>query len=291
MGPRIGLNVVLLLIMSPAPALACQAGTPEGALEEMATANDVDTLLKHFPAKMQNSIEKLPLAKRASVMGRFLVAKNAESHGFQLTKTSDGRGLEIINQEGELVAAVRLKETFISGTDALVELEVRERSQQWKEAMVEMRYQEGEWRMMRVGSWQGMDVESDFMPQEEAVADSDGAAAVSMLRTVNTSLITYAATYPETGFPAGLQSLSGTEDQQSTQDHARLLDESFMQESPVKDGYEFHYHPIDQTHYQITATPVIQSTGKKSFFTDESCVIRATTEGRPANADDPPLDQ
>jgi len=130
MGPRIGLNVAaLLLIMSPASALACQAGTPEGALEEMATANDVDTLLKHFPPKVQNSIEKLPLAKRASVMGRFLVAKNAESHGGHLTKTSDGRGLEIINQEGELVAAVRLKETFISGTDALVELEVRERSQ------------------------------------------------------------------------------------------------------------------------------------------------------------------
>jgi hypothetical protein len=291
MGTRIGWDAaVLFLILGWASALVCQAGTPEGALEEMATASDIDTLLKHFPAKVQNSIEKLPLAKKTSIVGQFLVAKNAESHGGQLTKTSDGRGLELINQEGELLAAVRLKETFISGPDALVELEVKERSQQWKEAMVEMRYQEGEWRMVRVGSWQGMDVESEFMPQEETTSEPNESEAISTLRMLNTSLLNYSRSYPEVGFPAGLQALSGADDQESTQDHARLLDSSFTQESPVKGGYEFRYRVIDATHYQITATPSTQSKGTKSFYTDENCVIRTTAESRPANANDPPLE-
>jgi hypothetical protein len=82
MRTRIGLNAaVLLLIMSWATALAGQAGTLEGALEEMATANDINTLLKHFPINVQKAVEKLPLSKRESSIGRFLVVKNAEHQG------------------------------------------------------------------------------------------------------------------------------------------------------------------------------------------------------------------
>jgi hypothetical protein len=189
-----------------------------------------------------------------------------------------------------MLAAVRLKQTFISGSDALVELEVKERSQQWQEAMVQMRYEEGEWRLVRVGGWQGMDVESEFMPQEEITSQPNESAAAATLRTLNTSLIAYSATYPELGFPSGLQALSGADDQESTQDHAKFVDSGFMQSTPILGGYEFRYQVIDPMHYQITATPAEPVKGKKSFFTDESCVIRSTTESRPANANDPPLE-
>jgi hypothetical protein len=291
MGTKIVRNaVVLLLIMGSASALACQAGTPEGALEEMATATDVETLLKHFPVKVQGTVEKLPLPKRAVIVERFLVAKNAESQGGQLIKTADGRGLELVNREGQVMAAVRLKRSFVSGSDALVELEVKEQSQQWEQAMVEMHYAEGEWRLIKVGSWRGMDVESEFMPRELAAVEPDESAVASMLRTVNTALVTYAIAYPEVGFPVGLQALSGSGDQEPAQDHAMLLDDRFLPTTPIMDGYEFHYRAADQSHYQITATPVETGKGKKSFFTDESCVIRSTAEGRPANASDSPLE-
>ena len=61
---KIGQNIaVLVFIMGWTSALACQAGTPEGALEEMVTVNDVDTVLKHLPVKVQSAAEKLPLPK------------------------------------------------------------------------------------------------------------------------------------------------------------------------------------------------------------------------------------
>ena len=117
-----------------------------------------------------------------------------------------------------MLAAVRLKETFVSGADALVELEVKERNHPWQEAMVEMRYQEGEWRMVRIGGWEGVDVEGELMSQVETVSEPNESAAASTLRTLNTSLVDYSASYPEAGFPEVLQMLSGTDEQESTQE-------------------------------------------------------------------------
>ncbi len=281
---------ILLLMVSWLSASACQSGTPDGALEEMATANDFGTLLKHLPVRVQSSLEKLPLATRASILGRLLVRKSIESQGGQLNKSADGRGLELVNREGQVIVAVRVKNTFISGSDALVEVEMKERSPQWEVAMIEMRYEGGEWRVVRTGSWHGSEVESEFMPRVDTATEPDEAGAASILRTLNTSLVSYSTSYADVGYPAGLQALSGSDDQESAQDHARLVDDSFMQSSPVKHGYEFRYTATDRGHYQITATPLEMDKGKRSLFTDQTCVLRVSNESRPANASDPPLE-
>jgi hypothetical protein len=281
---------VLLLTISSISASAYQSGTPEGALEEMATANDFDTLLKHLPVKVQSSLEKLPIATKESILGRLLVRKSIESVGGQLNKSADGRGLELVNREGQLIAAVRVRNTFTSGSDALVEVEMKERSPKWEVAMIEMHYESGDWRVVKTGSWHGADVETEFMPQVERATEPNEAAAASTLRTLNTALVTYSATYSDVGYPADLQALSGSEDQESSRDHARLVDQSFMESSPIKYGYEFRYTATDGRHYQITATPVQMGKGKRSLFTDETCVLRVTNQSRPANAGDPPLE-
>ena len=152
-----------------------------------------------------------------------------------------------------------------------------------------MRYEGNEWRVMEVGEWRGTDVESEFLPQAQAGTTRDASAAASILRTLNTALVTYATTYPEQGFAPTLRELSGQPDQEPGPDHAMLVDQTFLQEPAIKNGYEFRYLRADAQHYQITATPVQFSEGSQSFFTDETCVIRSTTESRPANANDPPL--
>ncbi len=62
-------------------------------------------------------------------------------------------------------------------------------------------------------------------------------------------------------------------------------------ESGVKDGYVFGMGSFGNV-FTVNATPMTYgSTGSRSFFSDESRVIRYTRESRPATVEDPPLGQ
>jgi len=67
--------------------------------------------------------------------------------------------------------------------------------------------------------------------------------------------------------------------------------------SGKKDGYRFRFIPKRAaghgpiTQYTISARPIKRLfADQRSFFTDESGVIRSTTANRPATVADPPLD-
>src|ERR1044071_5822219 len=281
--------LILLSINMIPSAKALQAGTPEDALEEMATANDIETVIKQLPVKVQEFMEKLPLPQRAAMAEKLLVKRNLEREGGELAKSSDGRTWELVEKEGRHKATIRWKKTFVSGNDALVQVEIKEEHHTGL-MMVGMTYEDNEWRVMEVGEWRGTDVESEFLPKAASEATGSGAAAASVLRTLNTALVTYAATYPAEGYAPALRNLSGESDQEPDPEHAMLIDNAFLQEPAIKNGYEFHYVRSGPDHYQITATPVQPGEGLPSFFTDESCVIRSTSEGRAANANDTPLE-
>jgi type IV pilus assembly protein PilA len=109
------------------------------------------------------------------------------------------------------------------------------------------------------------------------------ASAVASLRTYNTSIVAYQTTYntdPSTGFvqlgPSTTPSASG----------ADLVDNLLGIAAPVKSGYTFVYTPDPApasgvySVYTIVATPVTYNvTGQRYFFTDQSGVIRQTTNG------------
>ena len=119
------------------------------------------------------------------------------------------------------------------------------------------------------------------------------ASAVGSLRTINTAEITYASTY-NTGYSASLSALGppspGTSPSATTAD---LIDSVLA--GGTKSGYTFTYKPglPDKTGhvktYTVVARPVSSNTGRNSYFSDESGVIRQTSEDRPATAKDPPL--
>lgn len=114
------------------------------------------------------------------------------------------------------------------------------------------------------------------------------ASSVGSLRTINTAAVTYSSTYPGTGYPASLKNLgtSGAANSAS----ADLVDSVLA--SGTKSGYVFVFTSdgkIPSTGYSIVATPVKPgTTGQRSFFTDETGVIRMSTEGI-ADANSPPL--
>jgi hypothetical protein len=279
--------IVFSISMIPS-AKALQSGTPEGALEEMATANDIETVIKHLPIKVQEFMEKLPLPQRAAMAEKLLISRNVEREGGSLVKSEDGRAWELVEKRDRPKTTISWKKTFVSGNDALVQVEIKEEHHTGL-MMIGMRYEGNEWRVMQVGEWRGTDVESEFLPKAASEATGRGAAAASVLRTLNTALVTYATLYPDQGYAPTLRELSGQPDQESGPEHAMLVDPAFLQEPAIKNGYEFRYVRSDGQHYQITATLVQPGEGLPSFFTDESCVIRSTSEGRPANSNDPPL--
>jgi type IV pilus assembly protein PilA len=133
------------------------------------------------------------------------------------------------------------------------------------------------------------------------------ASAVGSVRIIETAAISYQATYSN-GYPPGLQAMGGSAN--ATCNHGDLIDPVLA--SGQKSGYVFTYvalpamedsQPPDSQQavsngcttrggkaYTVNADPITRgTTGQRSFYADQSGVIRYSVEG-PATADSPPLE-
>jgi type IV pilus assembly protein PilA len=136
------------------------------------------------------------------------------------------------------------------------------------------------------------------------------AAAVDSLRAVNIAAVQYAATY-ENGFPSDFEAFGNEEGSARNCNHAGLLDRRLG--AGHKNGYIFSYSPRfpsgqpgpvvspkaaargctsgGASGYSVTADPIRSgSTGGRSFYTDQTGVIRCSNNGEPATAESHPLE-
>jgi type IV pilus assembly protein PilA len=125
-------------------------------------------------------------------------------------------------------------------------------------------------------------------------------SAVGSIRTINTSEVSYASTY-NVGFSPDLASLGGTAAQCQAGANAAqacLLDASLalaIPGGPPKSGYTFLYTPgapqggLIVVYTVLSDAAVQNQTGQRSFFSDQSGVIRAKPVGPGATAADAPL--
>jgi len=117
------------------------------------------------------------------------------------------------------------------------------------------------------------------------------ASAVSSLRTINGSAITYSLTYPDTGFPASLSAMGGAQPCTASSASACLLDEVLA--SGTKSGYTFVWTGDGNTPsvgYTITATPVTAgSSGKIMFCSDQSGNVFYDPSGAACTSTSAPL--
>ena len=117
------------------------------------------------------------------------------------------------------------------------------------------------------------------------------ASAVASLRTYNTAIVSYSTTYgtdPATNFSA----LGPSTTPSSTA--ADLVDNLLGIAAPQKSGYTFTYKAGAAvggitSQYTILAAPQSSSTGQRQFFTDQSGVIRQTTDGTTPTASSTPI--
>ena len=125
------------------------------------------------------------------------------------------------------------------------------------------------------------------------------ASAVGSLRTVNTSEITYATTFPSVGFSPSLTALGsggtsacGSATPSSTA--ACLIDEVLANANAAtspKSGYYFTYAVgtgTPSTSYTLLSDPASAQSGTRHFFTDQSGVIRYN-QAAAATASSPPI--
>ncbi len=107
------------------------------------------------------------------------------------------------------------------------------------------------------------------------------AAAVSSLRTINTSAVTYSATYSSVGFPPTLGSMGGTSPCTPSAATACMLDDILAQ--GTKNGYSFVWTGDGLTpsaSYTVSAAPVsIGGSGQRMFCTDLAGEIRFEPSG------------
>jgi type IV pilus assembly protein PilA len=115
------------------------------------------------------------------------------------------------------------------------------------------------------------------------------ASAVGSLRTINTAEVTFSTTYPTVGF-ATLTALGGAAPCTTASSATSCLIDSTLSVTMVKSGYNFVVGnltgaPVVVT-YSATGLPTVPGqSGQRGFFTDQSGVIRFTTDGTaPTNA-------
>jgi hypothetical protein len=119
------------------------------------------------------------------------------------------------------------------------------------------------------------------------------ATAVGCLRTIHTAEVVYAATY-KSGYSPTLAALGVKPGWKNpTPEAAGLIDEELT--AGKKDGYMFAYRPGKPekgliSTYTVTARPIERRKGLRSFFSDQTGVIRWTAESRPATARDPKIE-
>ncbi len=122
------------------------------------------------------------------------------------------------------------------------------------------------------------------------------ASAVGSIRSVNTAEVTYASTYPNVGFSADMPSLGGATPCTASSTQACLIDNvlaNAISATSAKSGYYFTYTQLTGTPsvgYTIVGDAAVQNqSGQRSFFSDQSGVIRFKAVGPGAAISDSPL--
>jgi prepilin-type N-terminal cleavage/methylation domain-containing protein len=115
------------------------------------------------------------------------------------------------------------------------------------------------------------------------------ASAVGSLRTINTAEVTFATTYPAQGFAPTLAALGGAAPCGPALVTAACLIDDVLSITAKKSGYSFlavGVGALPMVTYTSSALPtIIGSSGQRGFYSDQSGVIRYTTDGSlPTNA-------
>ena len=283
----------LLCLFVSLPARALQANTPQGALEEIATADKPEILVRHLPEPIQKSIEALPKLKKSEVMSQLMRMKAEQFDNCTVRRAEGADTWEILDEDGERKGTVRLESAYISGLDALLPLQISSADNSGT-LIVTLHLEDNEWRLQDFGHWRKSDIGLTKLLHEPTEIEKNEEDARDALERINRSLAIYASWHTRTGYPSGLKQLT-VPSRQTPFESSERLEDSFAAEPLVISGYEFRYFLTlpgngkdDPGQYELRATPLeFGKTGVKSFVVSANSGVRSTRENRPATLEDP----
>ena len=303
---RSAILVLTLCLVQAARA----AQTPRDALVELMFADKPQQIMEHLPVEIAEPLQKLPSEQLQAALGSLDFRKRMEREGATAERSDDAQILVILhkasqqpemgsNDGQQLTVRLRLVSQFFEGSDAL--LVVKPEADFLKDdptpLYVWMKLDSSSWRLLRVETPDTrLNLQDrDFVDRLSAQHFEEEDTAAAKLRTLATALIQYQASYPETGLPQKLGWLgSGEGVCAPSAQHACLLGPDFQCEGDFCQvgDYVYDYQVVNAADgtYMITARPAHYGPGTmRSFFVDESLLIRATSEDRKPTADDSPL--
>jgi hypothetical protein len=283
--------VIASLLSLSLPVRAFQADTPQGALEEIATTNKPEVLVRHLPEPIQKSIEALPRPKKSEVMSQLMQMKAEQLNNYSLRRAG-GDTWEMVDEVGDKKGTVTLENAFISGLDALLPLHIT--SSDGSDTLIVTMHLEGnEWRIQDFGHWEKSDTGMAKLLHEPTELEKNEKTARETLCRISGALYSYARSHGRTGFPSSLKQLT-VPPRQPLARNSWLLEEEFAAEPLVMSGYEFRYLLImrgngadENGTFELRATPLeFGTTGVKSFLLTSDGTLHSTGENRPATEDD-----
>lgn len=128
---------------------------------------------------------------------------------------------------------------------------------------------------------------ASIVPRSEASVTmqpaADDSAVIAAMRSILSAETTYAATYPSVGFTCTLSDLDGFGGGTPNEHQAMLIPSGLA--GGKRFGYVFSLAQCGETpasRYRLLAVPAAGSYGRRAFCTDESAVIRYSTDGNAA---------
>jgi hypothetical protein len=291
------MRTLLLMAMMSTALTPIAAETPHEAVQEFAMARNIDAIVQRLPEELRRQVVQMPAFRKQQLVSNLLLAPSLERAQVELLPLPGPPDLLAARQPGRRSEAlVRARRWLSDGVVAFFRLDVCMVGRCDRLGEMWLQWEDGIWRIIEANLWfAGRSVRfsrEEFASQLSApVYAQNEESAVGALRTINTAAVTYMSTWG-IGFPRSLTVMAKApeEGEESDEEHAGLISTDFAEESPVWSGYRFEYRQTTENSYEVYARPLsYEQTGKRSFFTDETGIIRWTDGDRRASVEDDPL--
>jgi hypothetical protein len=294
----------------PAPQTARQA------LLEMFFSKTPGTFEKHLPQATRAAMRKAGATSGASAFGGLsAMTGQLSAHGQQFQTFEAGPTLVLVESpEAHSEFEITVERDDLRGDEDEIELGFHSsKDGETQTAGVKfrltfnMKHEAGAWRLNEVSVTIGASLtDPEFlktlttrmtpaamsMSNTQSLATAPSAltamsaanesAAVGGVRVLNTAEVSYAASFPATGFTCTLSDLGGMGSGGGpTERQAMLIDPRLA--GGRKNGYVFALSGCNgapASKYSITAVPADPSSGTRAFCSDESAVIRFSADGK-----------
>jgi len=288
--------LIALVNLAALPAACLQTGTPQAALEELATADKPELIERHLPETVKKQIDDLPKPVKQRVMDSLLQMKTAQLNGCTVRRADDSDAWVIVGSDGQSRGKITLAAAFISGVSAILPLRFQftDGTQTY---IVSMHLAGDEWRIDDFGPWDKRDTGLKDLLQQPTEMEKNNSSAENTLYRLHRALTAHVSNFPEYGYPHGLLPLTLRPPNlpEAMERFIRpLLEPAFAHDPAVLNGYEFRYlltmpgnGPGSPGDFEITASPVeFGKTGSHHYLMTQTGRVFCTTEDRPATEDD-----